>query len=126
LLALLKERQQRREAIAATLTSLAAVGRASVSRRSIETKVRDRLKEWRDRLLTRDVPTTRQWLREVLIGPLKLTPEGKVYRFEGELAMGALLSGITGLPTVVASPRGNRIDYTPKFLGNWRSDRRAA
>ena len=51
-----------------------------------------------------EVPTTRQWLREVRIGPLKLTPEGSVYRLEGELAMGALLSGIAGLPTVVASP----------------------
>ena len=26
----------------------------------------------------------------------------------------------------VASPTGSAIDYTPKFLGNWRSDRRAA
>jgi hypothetical protein len=42
----------------------------------------------------------------VLTGPLRFTPEKKTYRFEGEAAIGRMLAGMAGLPTVLASPTG--------------------
>ena len=67
-------------------------------------QVRQRVEAWRA-LLTRHVPDGRQLLRE-LVGPLRFTPEGKTYRFEGEAAIERLLAGIAGLPTVDSSPAG--------------------
>jgi hypothetical protein len=40
----------------------------------------------------------RQLLREVLVGPLRLTPEGRSYRYEGEAALGTIVAGMAGLP----------------------------
>ena len=65
--------------------------------------LREYVSGWRA-LLTKRVEDGRQLLREVLAGPLRFTPEGKTYRFEGEAAIGRLVAGIVGLPTVVASP----------------------
>jgi hypothetical protein len=126
LLGLLKSRQQRRDELAAVVTRASSFGVAAVNRKVVEGKVRERLETWRSRLLGKNVQDARQWLREVLTGPLRFSPEGNAYRVEGELALGALLVGIASLPTEMASPRGNRIDDLPKFLGTWRSDRRAA
>ena len=64
--------------------------------------LREYVSGWRA-LLTKRVEDGRQLLREVLAGPLRFTPEGKTYRFEGEAAIGRLVAGIVGLPTVVAS-----------------------
>jgi hypothetical protein len=51
---------------------------------------------WRA-LLTARVADGRQLLREVLAGPLRFTPEGRTYRFEGEAAIGRLRAGMAGL-----------------------------
>jgi hypothetical protein len=48
----------------------------------------------------------RQLLREVLAGPLKFTPHGRTYRFEGEAAIGRAIAGMTGLATFVVRPEG--------------------
>jgi hypothetical protein len=74
-------------------------------RKAIEAKVHAYVKDWRA-LLTKRVEDGRQLLREVLSGPLRFTPDGRTYRFEGEAAIGRMLAGVAGLPTVVASPTG--------------------
>ena len=51
----------------------------------------------------------------MLPGPIRFTPEkggSLVYRFEGEVAMDRLFSGIAGLAPFMASPTGSAIDYT--------------
>jgi hypothetical protein len=48
----------------------------------------------------------RQLLREVLAGPLRFTPEGRTYRFEGEAAIGRLPAGVAGVATFVVRPEG--------------------
>ena len=118
LLSLLKTRQQRRDELAAVIAR-ASSGGVAVSRKVVEGKVQERLKTWRSRLLGKNVQDARQWLREVLTGPLRFTPEGQTYRVEGELAMGALLVGIVSgpLPTVVASPTGTSASCKRKFAG---------
>jgi len=52
-------------------------------RKAIEAKVHAYVKDWRA-LLTKRVEDGRQLLREVLSGPLRFTPDGRTYRFEGE------------------------------------------
>ena len=54
-----------------------------INRRALEGAVRTRLEDW-PALLTKRVDDGRQLLREVLVGPLRFTPEGRSYRFEGE------------------------------------------
>lgn len=44
-------------------------------------------------------------LREVLEGPLKFTPEGQAYWFEGEVATGRLVTGLVGVPSFVGVPK---------------------
>lgn len=58
-------------------------------------------------LLIRHVQDGRQALREVLTKPLRFTPEGRTYRFEGEAAIGRLVAGIAGLPTNLVAVRGS-------------------
>ena len=48
----------------------------------------------------------RQLLREILSGPVMLTPSERAYRFEGEVAAERLLLGEIGLPTNLARPAG--------------------
>ena len=59
-------------------------------RKTIEQKVQSHLAHWRG-LLRKHVEDGRQFLREALTAPLRFTPEGQSYRFEGELALGRLL-----------------------------------
>jgi hypothetical protein len=60
--------------------------------------------------------------------PIRFTPFVErgyhAIRFEGRIGLATIFG--TEWVTNMASPRGNRIDGLPKFLGNWRSDRRAA
>ena len=105
LLAALQVRQQRRDTLATELAAFQATGPIKVNQRAIEAQVRERLTAWRA-LLTEQVEDGRELLRQVLAGPLRFTPEGSRYRFEGEAAIGRLLSGTVGLATNVASPPG--------------------
>ena len=99
----LKVRQARRDELAAALYAREAVDGRRFDRKAIEQRVLMHVEKWRA-LLTRHVRDGRQLLREVLAGPLRFTPDGQSYRFEGEAAIGRVLSGIVGLPTFVASP----------------------
>jgi hypothetical protein len=59
---------------------------------AIETAVREKLATWRS-LLTRQAQDGRQLLREILEGPIRFMPDGKMYRFHGKAALGKLLAG---------------------------------
>ena len=48
---------------------------------------------WRS-LLTRQTQDGRQLLREILDGPIRFMPDGKMYRFHGKAALGKLLAGV--------------------------------
>ena len=87
------------------------VGRTN--RVEIETAVCQRLDEWRGLLVTRRATHGRQLLRELLAGPLRFTPDGRVYRFEGEASFGAVFSGGTEIPTNMVPVRG----FEPRFQG---------
>ena len=105
LLDALKARQLRRDELVAQLAVRRRVDVGRFDRRTIEATARGHLTRWRS-LLTKHTADGRQLLREVLAGPLRFTPEGKTYRFDGEAALGRLLAGIAGLPTLLASPTG--------------------
>ena len=60
--------------------------------RAIETAAREKLAAWRS-LLTRQTQDGRELLREILEGPIRFTPDGKMYRFHGKAALGKLLAG---------------------------------
>jgi len=51
-------------------------------------------------------------LREVLVGPMRFTPQGRSYQFEGEASLGRLLAGVIGDATNLVPVRGfERISY---------------
>jgi site-specific DNA recombinase len=87
LLAALQARQQRREALASELAALEATAPIRIDRKAVEAQVREWLTAWRA-LLTEQVEDGRELLRQVLAGPLRFTPDGTRYRFEGEAAIG--------------------------------------
>ena len=83
LLAAVKVRQGRREELTAALTARESFDVRRFDRKALEAKVHEHVAGWRA-LLTKQVEDGRQLLREVLAGPLRFTPEGRTYRFEGE------------------------------------------
>jgi hypothetical protein len=83
-----------------------------IDRAAVEAAVRSRVDDWQA-LLTRRTTHGRQLLREMLVGPITFTPNGRAYRFEGEASFGRLLSGEAGLPTNVVAVRG----IEPRFDG---------
>lgn len=114
LLAAVQSRHARREELAAALNAAERAGQWAIPRRRLEQAVRDRLGRWRA-LLTTHVEDGRQLLREVLAGPLRFTPKGRSFVFEGEAVLGRLLSGIAGLPTFGTSPAGTERRCGPDF-----------
>ena len=92
LVAELKACQERRDGLVSAIDAAEGVDLRRFDRKAIERTVRQELTQWRS-LLTGNVGDGRQLLREVLVGPLTFTPEGDVYRFEGEAGVGKLLSG---------------------------------
>ena len=111
LLAELKACEGRRAELIDSIDSADAVDVRRLDRAGIERNVRQQLAQWRS-LLTTNVTDGRQLLRQVLVGPLRFTPEGKRYRFEGEAAIGRLLAGSADLAPFLASlsvPSWNRL-----------------
>ena len=105
LVTVLKGAEGRRAELRASIKAAEGVDVRCLDRKGIERRVREQLDDWRA-LLTTNVGDGRQLLREILVGPLRFTPEGKVYRFEGEAAVGRLLSGAAELAPFMASPTG--------------------
>jgi len=87
-----KTAQARRDDLAATITADEAIDVTRFDRALIERKVRQHLDRWQGQL-RKHVEVMRQVLREVLVGPLTLTPDGGTYRFGWELLVGSLLRG---------------------------------
>ena len=116
-----------------TQVERASKGSQAPSWREIERRIRQSLTDWRS-LLTGDVAQVRQGFRQLLTGPIRLTPfveRGfRAIRFEGQIGLAAVFGGevlgSTAVVTSVASPAGSGVDYQPVFQGIWRSDRRAA
>src|SRR5438093_895731 len=106
LLSAVKARQTRRDELTAAIVARESFDVRRFDRKTIEVKVHEYVNHWRA-LLTRRVEDGRQLLREVLEGPLRFTPEGKSYRFEGEIAFGRLLAGMVGVAPLMASPTGS-------------------
>ncbi len=96
----------------ATLDTYETVKASHFDRRAVEFDVRRRLDGWRD-LLTKHTSDGRQLLRETLTGPLRFTPEGRTYRFEGEASVGRLIAGVAGLATLMVPLRG----FEPRSRG---------
>jgi hypothetical protein len=78
-------------------------------------RVRDRFTAWRADPAG-PLPTKRKLLREILTGPLLLTPGERAYTFEGEIAAERLLTGEIGLPTNLVRPAG--LEPATPGLGN--------
>ena len=91
LLEALQARQRRRDELIGIAESISAAGKQA-DVRAIETAVRNKLAAWRS-LLTRQTQDGRQLLREILEGPIRFMPDGKMYRFHGKAALGKLLAG---------------------------------
>ncbi len=111
LVAELKAHQERRNALVPAIEAAERVDVRRFDRKAIERTVRQQVTQWRS-LLTSNVGAGRQLLREALVGPLRFTPEGDVYRFEGEAAIGRLLSGTAELAPFMVShtmPTWNQI-----------------
>jgi hypothetical protein len=105
LVSALKARQTRQCELQRTLAEASAI-RPQVDRAALERHVRDRAAAWPS-MLTGSVEDGRQLFREILVGPIRFTPEKGaklVYRFKGELAFGRLFSGVAGLAPFMASP----------------------
>ena len=68
---------------------------------------------WLARIAQQAHLDSRQLLREVLAGPLRFTPEGHTYRFEGEASVGRLLAGVAGVATLMVPLRG----FEPRSRG---------
>jgi hypothetical protein len=82
--------EKRRTDLRAAIESRAGMQAQTIDRARLETSVRRRVDDWRG-LLTRRPAHGRQLLREILVGPITFTPDGRVYRFRGEASFGALV-----------------------------------
>ena len=107
----LKARQERRVELATAIETAAGVDVRRFDRKVVEHRVRQELTQWRS-LLTANVADGRQLLREVLVGPVRFTPDGDAYRFEGEAAVGRLFMGSAELAPYLASPTGPEFNFT--------------
>jgi hypothetical protein len=94
----MKKQQARRTELAATIASHEAVDLTRVNRAAIARTVETHLGAWRTTLADRNTARVRQMFRDVLDGPLMVTPKDRTYQFEGELRVGSLISGEIGLP----------------------------
>jgi hypothetical protein len=108
LLRALQARQERHREVLRLMAGVEGNGHRQIDRRRVEAAARRKLGEWRA-LLGRNVQDGRQLLREVLRGPIRfwpVEPGARVFRFQGEVDYGVLLSGVAGVATKLVSPTG--------------------
>lgn len=117
------ERQKEREQLIAAIAEAETLNRIENDRPVIEARVHASVGRWQD-LLRGSMADPRQLLAEVLAEPLQFEPVGKTYRFQAPLKTGEFGAWMCCTRGIV--PKGNRIDDLPKFLGSWRSGRKAA
>ncbi len=101
----LRTREARRQDLQTLIAASATVPR--YDRQAIEREVRTGLESWRT-LLSGSLADGRQFLREVLEGPILFTPDGDRYRFDLVIGCGRLVSGVVDDPraTSVVRPAG--------------------
>ena len=109
LLAEIRQRETRREYLAAQLrTVVSGVNLAALDPASIRQNLRERLTDWQG-LLGRETVEARQILREVLVGRLIFTPRvdgsGRYYEFTGQATLSGLLAGVVS-PDMLVTPAG--------------------
>lgn len=83
----------------------------------IEAEVMRHIRRWHELLATRAVPDGRQLLRETLAGPPRMTPEGRAFRFEGEIVFERLLAGKADGATSLVPVRGFSKGWNISFAG---------
>jgi hypothetical protein len=106
LIAQLRDRQQERERLIASIAAAKAIDQIYMDRGAIEARVRAQVARWRA-LLTESVDDGRTLLREVLSGPVVFTPNGEGYHFRAGVATGELIAGVIAAGAQeVASPGG--------------------
>ena len=110
LLAAVQTRQHRRDELTALIATSERFDVRRFDRNTIEPRVREYVSRWRA-LLTKRVEDGRRLLREVLAGPLRFTPEGRSYRFEGEVSFGRSCQGSPRLQPLIRPQR----DSNPRF-----------
>jgi DNA invertase Pin-like site-specific DNA recombinase len=113
LVAALKVRETRRQALKQELASLGTIDR--VNFRQIEAEARRRLTEWRELLQTDVVQKSRQMLKKLLEEPLQARPVDEKgvrgWELTGRGSFGKLLAGLF-VANTVASPTGlDRFSY---------------
>jgi hypothetical protein len=117
LLVELRARQARRDELLDAIAVYEGANAQRFDRNAIQHKVRQHIDGWRALLSTKHVQDGQQLLREVLAGPLRFTPEGRTYRFEGDATFGGMLAGIAGVAPFVVAVRGSVKGCTVKFTG---------
>jgi hypothetical protein len=106
LIAQLRDRQQERERLIATIAAAKVVDQIYMNRGAVEARVQAQVANWRA-LLTESVEDGRTLLREVLSSPLVFTPNGEGYHFRAGVATGELIAGVIAAGAQdVASPGG--------------------
>src|SRR5262249_44599184 len=113
LLERLRATRVRREELRTTIAAFERCDVRRFDRTSVEHRVRAHLDTWRSLLATKQVEDGRRLIREVLAGPLRFTPEGRTYRFEGKVAFGAMFAGMADVAPFVVAVRG----FEPRSRG---------
>jgi hypothetical protein len=94
LLEALQARQARHGELRAILDAERAQRKLLLDRRAIQRAVADRLTDWRKLLTNEHVRGGREFLRSALVGPVRFTPDGRAYKFEGHTALGRVFEGL--------------------------------
>jgi Recombinase zinc beta ribbon domain len=108
----LQARERRRAELSATLAASRLLKVEQLDRGAIERRVRVHLDRWRT-LLATHVQDGRQLLREASLARSRFTPEGRTYRFEGEVGVGQLIAGMADVAPFMVAVRG----IEPRFDG---------
>jgi DNA invertase Pin-like site-specific DNA recombinase len=98
----LKARQGERDDLLSAIGAAEAVGQIVINQATVRRKALAKIGEWRTLLAT----NPRQVLREALSEPLRFTPDGKQYQFDGGTRTGEYIAGLIGDSTLGGVPNG--------------------
>jgi hypothetical protein len=108
----LRTARAKRDELTGTIAALERMDR-QCDRAAGARQVKEHLDKWRALLTTKHVKDGRHLLREVLAGPLRFTPEGRSYRFEGEATFGGIFAGKADVAPFLVALRG----FEPRSRG---------
>ena len=113
---LLRELQSvtaKRDDLVARIAGLERFNLQRIDRKALDARVREHLTRWRSLLSVDHLEDGRRLLREVLAGPLRFTPDGRSYRFEGAASFGGIVAGMADVATLMVAVRG----FEPRSRG---------